>query len=215
MLPNAEGRFCNSCAKTVVDFTQMTDKEVQQYFIQHHNSAVCGRFKNNQVQRIVIDLPKNIFNIQMPVWMRFLIACLLIFGISIFPFETTVAGKSNTEMFFYQGEPIIRKEVKKPRFIKKKKLRYKKTRLEDIDITALLELSSVTMGYTAQEQSPPIFTKSIFELPGEATVCSTEILPKENLAENTPRPEKKYPGPTPYVPAEFILPSILIYKRRK
>lgn len=215
MLPNAEGRFCNSCAKTVVDFTRMTDMEVQQYFIQQNNKAVCGRFKNNQVQRIVIDLPKNIFNIQMPFWMRFLIACLLIFGISIFPFETTVAGKANTEISFYQGEPVVKKAAKKPRILKKKKLRIRKFKFKDISITPVPEFGTMLLGFTVQEPFPPVHTKLIFELPGEATVCSTEILPTENLAENIPIPEKKYPGPAPYLPAEFILPGMFIYKRRK
>ena len=33
MLPNPRGRHCNACAKTVVDFSIMSDVEVQQFFI--------------------------------------------------------------------------------------------------------------------------------------------------------------------------------------
>lgn len=33
MTPNENGRFCGSCAKTVVDFTNMQTAEIQRYFI--------------------------------------------------------------------------------------------------------------------------------------------------------------------------------------
>ena len=31
MTPNAKGRFCKSCVKTVVDFTEMDVDEIQDY----------------------------------------------------------------------------------------------------------------------------------------------------------------------------------------
>jgi hypothetical protein len=33
MIPNAQGRHCNACVKTVVDFTSMTDDEVKYFFL--------------------------------------------------------------------------------------------------------------------------------------------------------------------------------------
>jgi hypothetical protein len=126
MLPNAEGRFCNSCQKSVIDFTAKTDEEIQQFFINNFNRPVCGRFNNTQIHRIVIDLPQNIFSIKMPMWMRFLVACLIIFG-SIFPFETAVAGKPATNISFYQDGSITEKKVKKTHPGKKKKNKRKKT----------------------------------------------------------------------------------------
>jgi hypothetical protein len=122
MTPNNEGRYCNSCAKTVIDFTLMTDEEVQQFFFDHQHQAICGHFKRSQVHRIVIDLPDNILTVKMPAWMRFLVACLLIFGISMFPFETTIAGKLPSEISSYQGEPMVKKKDTIP-IIKKKILR--------------------------------------------------------------------------------------------
>ena len=32
MTPTQQGRFCNSCAKEVIDFSTMTDTEVLNYF---------------------------------------------------------------------------------------------------------------------------------------------------------------------------------------
>jgi hypothetical protein len=121
MTPNHEGRYCNSCAKTVTDFTLMTDEEIQHFLFNHKRQAICGHFKTNQVHRIVIDLPGNISTIKMPAWMKFLVACLLIFGISMFPFETTIAGKPVSEISFYQGEPILNKKDSVPKL--KKSLR--------------------------------------------------------------------------------------------
>ncbi len=44
-----KGRFCNSCFKTVVDFTAMSNDEIMQYFRESAGQKVCGRFKSNQV----------------------------------------------------------------------------------------------------------------------------------------------------------------------
>lgn len=50
MTPQQQGRFCQSCAKTVVDFTNMTDSEVLNYFAKASGNT-CGRFMANQLQR--------------------------------------------------------------------------------------------------------------------------------------------------------------------
>ncbi|HVX50195.1 MAG TPA: carboxypeptidase-like regulatory domain-containing protein [Chitinophagaceae bacterium] len=50
MTPADKGRFCQSCAKQVVDFTMMTDNEVLNYF-KKATGPTCGRFMNDQLQR--------------------------------------------------------------------------------------------------------------------------------------------------------------------
>lgn len=51
MSPNKKGRFCNSCNKTVVDFTKMENTEIQKYFIENSNhESICGYYKFNQVE---------------------------------------------------------------------------------------------------------------------------------------------------------------------
>ncbi len=49
MTPEAQGRFCQSCAKTVVDFTQMTDTEVFNFFKDKAGQQVCGRLATDQL----------------------------------------------------------------------------------------------------------------------------------------------------------------------
>jgi len=56
MTPESQGRHCASCAKIVTDFTKMTDQELI-LFLQAGTDGVCGRFRNDQLQR-PISLPK-------------------------------------------------------------------------------------------------------------------------------------------------------------
>lgn len=44
------GRHCETCCKTVIDFTQMTDDEIINYFATKSNT--CGRFTGDQLPRI-------------------------------------------------------------------------------------------------------------------------------------------------------------------
>lgn len=53
MTPQGLGRHCESCAKTVVDFTTKSDKFIASYFKKHDN--ICGRFRSDQLDR-PIDL---------------------------------------------------------------------------------------------------------------------------------------------------------------
>ncbi|MFL5728218.1 MAG: hypothetical protein ACJ75J_01920 [Cytophagaceae bacterium] len=48
MVPSGEGRHCCSCAKTVVDFTVMSDDEVKEYFRKNRGENTCGHFKASQ-----------------------------------------------------------------------------------------------------------------------------------------------------------------------
>jgi hypothetical protein len=50
MTPDKNGKFCNSCNKTVVDFTKMENLEIQKYLIENSDKeSVCGHFKLNQI----------------------------------------------------------------------------------------------------------------------------------------------------------------------
>ncbi len=49
------GRYCNSCEKTVIDFTKMTDQELKDVFNKIGKEKVCGRFRENQLDRTITD----------------------------------------------------------------------------------------------------------------------------------------------------------------
>jgi hypothetical protein len=77
MTPQAAGRFCASCAATVVDFSQFTDKQLVEYFTRQ-SGKTCGRFSATQLERAVFaeTLPKQNF------FPRALAAVALFLGIS-------------------------------------------------------------------------------------------------------------------------------------
>jgi TonB-dependent SusC/RagA subfamily outer membrane receptor len=58
MTPTEQGRFCNACAKQVVDFSMMTDTQVLNYFLNKKEEKVCGRADPDQLDRI-ISKPKE------------------------------------------------------------------------------------------------------------------------------------------------------------
>lgn len=49
MTPNEKGRHCNSCQKSVYDFTNKTDSFIIKIFEKEGN--ICGRFINSQLKR--------------------------------------------------------------------------------------------------------------------------------------------------------------------
>jgi len=53
MTPTQQGRFCNACAKEVVDFSEMSDTEVLNYFNKNITGKVCGRAYPDQLDRVI------------------------------------------------------------------------------------------------------------------------------------------------------------------
>jgi hypothetical protein len=50
MQPVSGGRHCNSCSKTIIDFSVLTDAEIFAA-ISNSKGTVCGRFANDQLHR--------------------------------------------------------------------------------------------------------------------------------------------------------------------
>ena len=59
MTPEAQGRFCNSCQKTVTDFTNMSDTQLIAFF-KNPKPSVCGRFTHEQLERDILIPRKKI-----------------------------------------------------------------------------------------------------------------------------------------------------------
>lgn len=75
MTPAEKGKFCGSCQKQVVDFSNMSDREIAQFFKKPSTGSVCGRFMNDQLDRD-IDIPKKripfvkyLFNLLLPAFL--------------------------------------------------------------------------------------------------------------------------------------------------
>lgn len=84
MTPRDNGRFCMSCSKTVVDFTTMLPDEVQHFFIQNQDKRICGRFKNEQLDTIIIQIPSQVLQTQTNYHKMFLLALFIAMGTTLF-----------------------------------------------------------------------------------------------------------------------------------
>ena len=58
MTPGDKGRFCDSCQKTVHDFTGMSDAQLVAFFKKPSTGSVCGRFYNDQLER-ELEIPRK------------------------------------------------------------------------------------------------------------------------------------------------------------
>lgn len=65
MTPGDKGRFCDSCQKTVYDFTGMSDAQLIAFF-KKPTGSVCGRFYNDQLERD-FEIPRK----KLP-WVKYL-----------------------------------------------------------------------------------------------------------------------------------------------
>lgn len=84
MTPEETGRFCGVCTKGVVDFTNKSNIEIQEYFIKNQGQKVCGRFKNEQVNKFDVQIPLSVLNQRMPFHKAFLLALFIVMGTTLF-----------------------------------------------------------------------------------------------------------------------------------
>jgi hypothetical protein len=80
MTPQDKGRFCGSCQKTVIDFSNMNDRQIAEFFKKPAGS-VCGRFHTDQLDRDIqvpkkrIPWVKYFFSVTWPAFVLFLKSC--------------------------------------------------------------------------------------------------------------------------------------------
>lgn len=84
MTPTERGAFCKLCAKDVVDFTKMTDDEVQYYLLNKAGEKVCGKFNNHQLADIRVNIPDSIFYSKIAGWKKFMAVLMIVFGNMLF-----------------------------------------------------------------------------------------------------------------------------------
>ena len=216
-MPNEQGRFCNACTKTVVDFSLMNDDQVEQYFITNYEKQVCGRFKNTQLQRITIILPRNIFRLRLPFWKKFLVAFLIVYGASFLSIDTAIAGNT-----YIQGEPValhssntaaLKLDKKHPRNAKKKRKRkYRIAYTGDWLISGNISCMPIetTLGMTVSPD-PKNIPIDYVNFPYGKTYPNEDSTVNNNTV---PDDRRKEPQPVP-VPlgSEFILPAVLALRR--
>lgn len=95
MIPSDRGRFCNACTTQVVDFTNMSSDEIRDYLSK--NTNVCGRFKNEQLDSVIIQIPKSVVFSQVHFHKMFMLALLISMGTSLFSCQNSDGTKQKIE----------------------------------------------------------------------------------------------------------------------
>ncbi len=83
MTPNENGKFCNACAKTVVDFTKKSVTEIQDFLIENRHQKVCGHFYKTQLDSVTIEIPEYVLYQKLSFSKIFLLALLITMGTSL------------------------------------------------------------------------------------------------------------------------------------
>lgn len=84
MSPNEKGRFCQSCSKTVVDFTTMQKEKIEDYLALNSGNKICGRFRVTQLEQIQIKIPQQLIEEQTNFHKLFLLTLLIAMGTTLF-----------------------------------------------------------------------------------------------------------------------------------
>ena len=93
MTSEAQGKFCNACEKSVVDFSMMSDAQILNYFSQPKSEKVCGRFNADQVGRALVNgIPQR--QSPPPQLLHFAYLLIVVLGVGLSSCSNTVTGKA-------------------------------------------------------------------------------------------------------------------------
>ena len=109
MTSTEQGRFCNACAKEVIDFSTMTDKEVLTYFTSKKNEKVCGRAYPDQLERAITS-PKEFKKKKFWYW-NYIAMGLLFFSKA--NMSKAQVGKIRVETSALKGDTVVTEQTVK------------------------------------------------------------------------------------------------------
>jgi hypothetical protein len=97
MTPSAKGRFCSSCEKTVIDFTEMSSFEISNYLKENIHNGVCGHINKSQLDRVVLKVPVSTIH-QLRFSSRFFaIALLVVMGTTLMSCKDQYGNKKKID----------------------------------------------------------------------------------------------------------------------
>lgn len=106
MTPESTGRFCDSCARSVVDFSSMPDFSIVTYLEKHTDEKVCGRFTKSQLDRV--------YQVNQPVFAPTFDLKALVLGLALTTFsaihsfaQTEPQEPIRIDTTMHQVEPMI------------------------------------------------------------------------------------------------------------
>lgn len=81
MTPTGKGVYCAVCTKEVMDFSQMSDDDVMNYFLLNAGKKTCGRFRNDQLRNLDIIVDEQLIYSRIPLWKKMLAILVICFGV--------------------------------------------------------------------------------------------------------------------------------------
>lgn len=213
MKPTEEGRFCNSCEKSVIDFTRMTDLEITDFFIQRKSGSTCGRFYNTQLERVRIHIPTYIFQRRMNSWKKYLLIVFICFGSQLFSVDINFGFNKLYAQTKQDGKSV--KLNKNNHYKKKLKVRSNKSRFDHRSINEDFS-TMTTLGEfrPTPENKIVINTDSISILKSEVSQGKDESISNINYDTKTGNksksPEKERSSQNNF---EFIIPPFISIRK--
>ncbi len=108
MLPDAKGKFCNSCSKSVFDFSTKTDAEIRGILLEYKDQKVCGHFKKSQIGRpLNITINLNDLPVNISLTKTFAIALFIVFGTFLFSCTNEHGQKVETIEIIKPSDELI------------------------------------------------------------------------------------------------------------
>lgn len=100
MTQSSKGKFCASCKTDVIDFTQMSNNEIIDYFKSNKITKGCGRFYKKQLDAIQIPVDEKIFSYDLKQWQKFLVVLLFCFGQELVQVQLVFTQETNGDTTF-------------------------------------------------------------------------------------------------------------------
>ncbi len=144
MTSQQQGRFCDSCQKCVVDFTNYTDTELHRFLQEHQGEKVCGRFKNTQLNRAINIPPQPHSTIY-----KWIVAAGLALVISAVPNSPTFAQA-----------PVQQEQLHEVPFVQNKK---------EVDTSIITDPVNIS-GNVLDERKEPIYGAIAALMAGDETI---------------------------------------------
>lgn len=116
MTPKEKGRFCASCEKVVVDFTHMIDDELVKYFANYNGAIPCGRFREDQLGKNIIQMRQEKSFLSNP-FVQKLAASFLLLQSLFYGVTSSAQSKASTEQVTTDQEKQPEKVVIKGRVV--------------------------------------------------------------------------------------------------
>ena len=169
MSPVDKGKFCGSCQKQVVDFSNMSDRQVAEFFKKPSTGSVCGRFMTDQLERD-IEIPRK----RIP-WVKYF------FQIAIPAFLFSIKGSAQKTQGKIKMNTVTKDTARKSVY---DNIRMMGMVARPLDIKPFMGDTIVT---PVKEPVQTLKGEIAIKTPTTEPVCSREIMGKVSAPLQTPR----------------------------